>query len=125
MVLPAQGQETPRVVPCVSRGRGLIRAKASNRREEEAGSTGTVGSPGRDGRARQEPVMVMTLPESDAEFAPPPEAPPDPSGPPIPLTRPTIADDAVAAAAAVVRTGWMAEGPAVAAFEEAFADLVR
>jgi dTDP-4-amino-4,6-dideoxygalactose transaminase len=69
--------------------------------------------------------MVMTLPESDAEFAPPPEPPPDPSGPPIPLTRPAIADEAVAAAAAVVRTGWMAEGPAVAAFEEAFADLVR
>jgi dTDP-4-amino-4,6-dideoxygalactose transaminase len=68
--------------------------------------------------------MVMTLPESESEFGPPPEPPPDLSGPPIPLTRPTIGDEAVAAAAAVVRTGWMAEGPAVAAFEEAFADLV-
>jgi dTDP-4-amino-4,6-dideoxygalactose transaminase len=68
--------------------------------------------------------VVMTLPESDTEFAPPPEEPPDLSGPPIPLMRPSMNDDAVAAAAAVVRTGWMAEGPAVAGFEEAFAHLV-
>jgi dTDP-4-amino-4,6-dideoxygalactose transaminase len=68
--------------------------------------------------------MVVTLPETDPLYGPPPEPPRDLSGPPVPLMRQSIGDDVVAAAAEVMRSGWMAEGPAVAAFEEAFADLV-
>jgi dTDP-4-amino-4,6-dideoxygalactose transaminase len=68
--------------------------------------------------------MVMLLSSTDPDWTPPPEPLPDLSGPPIPLMRPSISDDVAAAAAAVVRTGWMAEGPVVAAFEQAFAELV-
>src|SRR5438067_1390759 len=119
-----QGEQRLHVVPFVSWARDPLRAKASPGREKTTASSGIVATPGRDGWDRRESVMVMTLPEPDSEFAPPPEPEPDLSGPPIPLMRPTIGDDAVAAAAAVMRTGWMAEGPAVNAFEDALADLV-
>jgi perosamine synthetase len=42
----------------------------------------------------------------------------------IPLTRPHITDDEVHAAADAVRTGWLVQGPQVAAFEEAIAYYV-
>src|SRR5438874_2288652 len=104
-----QGEQRLHVVPFVPRGTEPIRGKASRGHEKTTASSGTVATPGRDGWDRRVSVMVMTLPEPDSEFAPPPEPKPDLSGPPIPLMRPTIGDDAVAAAAAVMRTGWMAE----------------
>jgi len=39
---------------------------------------------------------------------------------PIPLARPTTDEQDVAAVAAVIRSGWLTQGPAVAAFEAAF-----
>jgi perosamine synthetase len=66
--------------------------------------------------------MLMEI--GDDAYAPPPAPPPDLSGPAIPLMRPSLDEDAAAAAAAVVRSGWMAQGPIVTQFEEAFSDLV-
>ncbi|SFH02641.1 dTDP-4-amino-4,6-dideoxygalactose transaminase [Actinopolymorpha cephalotaxi] len=40
----------------------------------------------------------------------------------IPVIRPVLGDEEAAAVAEVVRSGWVAQGPRVAAFEEAFAD---
>ncbi|HWE60776.1 MAG TPA: DegT/DnrJ/EryC1/StrS family aminotransferase, partial [Chloroflexota bacterium] len=42
----------------------------------------------------------------------------------IPITRPYITEDEVQAVAAVVRAGWLLQGPQVAAFEEALAYYV-
>jgi dTDP-4-amino-4,6-dideoxygalactose transaminase len=42
----------------------------------------------------------------------------------IPITRPTIGDEEVAAASAALRSGWVSQGPGVAAFEHTFADYV-
>lgn len=40
----------------------------------------------------------------------------------IPVIRPVLGDEEAAAVAEVVRSGWVAQGPRVAAFEEAFAE---
>ena len=42
----------------------------------------------------------------------------------IPVMRPTLGEDEAQAAADAVRSGWVAQGPRVAAFEEAFATRV-
>jgi len=42
----------------------------------------------------------------------------------IPITKPTIGDEEVAAAAEALRSGWVSQGPAVARFEQAFAATV-
>ncbi len=42
----------------------------------------------------------------------------------IPITRPYIGDEEEAAAVAVLRSGWLTQGPKVAEFEKAFADYV-
>lgn len=42
----------------------------------------------------------------------------------IPITRPTIGEEEVEAAAAALRSGWVSQGPRVADFEEAFAAYV-
>jgi len=42
----------------------------------------------------------------------------------IPITRPYIGDEEEAAAIAVLRSGWLTQGPKVAEFETAFADYV-
>jgi len=46
------------------------------------------------------------------------------SGQAIPLSRPWIGDDEAAAAAEVVRSGWLIAGPRVEEFEQRFADLL-
>jgi dTDP-4-amino-4,6-dideoxygalactose transaminase len=43
----------------------------------------------------------------------------------VPVARPWLGDEEAAAAAAAVRSGWVAQGPRVAAFERAFADAVQ
>jgi perosamine synthetase len=43
---------------------------------------------------------------------------------PIPIIRPWIGEEEVEAAAAAIRSGWIAQGPNVAAFEQEFAALV-
>lgn len=42
----------------------------------------------------------------------------------IPITKPVIGEEEVQAAAAALRSGWVSQGPRVAEFERAFADLV-
>ena len=42
----------------------------------------------------------------------------------IPITKPTIGDEEIAAAAEALRSGWVSQGPAVARFEQAFAATV-
>src|SRR5262249_41503525 len=42
----------------------------------------------------------------------------------VPLIKPTIGEDEVQAAAAVLRSGWVTQGPEVAAFEREFASYV-
>ena len=42
----------------------------------------------------------------------------------IPITKPTLGDEEVAATAAVLRSGWVTQGPRVAEFERAFATYV-
>lgn len=42
----------------------------------------------------------------------------------IPVMRPWIGEEEAAAAAAAVRSGWVAQGPRVAEFEAAFADSI-
>lgn len=42
----------------------------------------------------------------------------------IPFSRPSIGDEEIAAAAAVLRSGWLTTGPEALAFEEEFADRV-
>lgn len=42
----------------------------------------------------------------------------------IPITKPTIGDEEIAAATAALRSGWVSQGPAVARFESAFAAYV-
>lgn len=42
----------------------------------------------------------------------------------IPITKPTIGDEEIAAAAEALRSGWVSQGPAVARFEQAFAAMV-
>jgi dTDP-4-amino-4,6-dideoxygalactose transaminase len=41
--------------------------------------------------------------------------------PRIPLTRPDVGEAEIAAAARVIRSGWLTQGPEVRAFEEEFA----
>jgi perosamine synthetase len=43
----------------------------------------------------------------------------------IPVIRPWLGEEEAAAAAAVVRSGWVAQGPRVAEFERGFAEHVR
>jgi perosamine synthetase len=43
----------------------------------------------------------------------------------VPVARPFLGEEEAAAAADVVRSGWVAQGPKVAAFERAFASTVR
>lgn len=47
------------------------------------------------------------------------------AAPVIPVMRPMLGDEEAQAAAEAVRSGWVAQGPRVAAFEEAFAAMVR
>ena len=42
----------------------------------------------------------------------------------IPITKPTIGDEEIAAASEVLRSGWVSQGPRVAQFEQAFAAYV-
>lgn len=42
----------------------------------------------------------------------------------IPITKPTMGDEEIAAAAEALRSGWVSQGPAVARFEQAFAATV-
>ncbi len=42
----------------------------------------------------------------------------------IPITKPTIGDEEIAAATTALRSGWVSQGPAVARFESAFAAYV-
>ncbi|MBK8185470.1 MAG: DegT/DnrJ/EryC1/StrS family aminotransferase [Candidatus Competibacteraceae bacterium] len=42
----------------------------------------------------------------------------------IPITKPTIGEEEIAAAAEALRSGWVSQGPAVARFEQAFATYV-
>ncbi len=42
----------------------------------------------------------------------------------IPITKPTMGDQEIAAAAEALRSGWVSQGPAVARFEQAFAAAV-
>ncbi len=42
----------------------------------------------------------------------------------IPITKPTIGEEEIAAAAAALRSGWVSQGPRVAEFENAFAAFV-
>lgn len=42
----------------------------------------------------------------------------------IPITKPTMGDEEIAAAAEALRSGWVSQGPAVARFEQAFAAFV-
>lgn len=42
----------------------------------------------------------------------------------VPVARPLLGDDEVSAAARVIRSGWVTQGPEVAAFEREFADFV-
>jgi len=42
----------------------------------------------------------------------------------IPITKPTMGDEEVAAAAAALKSGWVSQGPSVARFEQAFAEYV-
>lgn len=43
----------------------------------------------------------------------------------IPVMRPWIGEEEAAAAAAAVSSGWVAQGPRVAEFEQAFAETVE
>src|SRR5205823_83445 len=43
---------------------------------------------------------------------------------PIPLVRPSLGDEEVAAASRVIRSGWVTQGPEVEAFEREFAERV-
>ncbi|MCA9415056.1 MAG: aminotransferase class I/II-fold pyridoxal phosphate-dependent enzyme [Candidatus Omnitrophica bacterium] len=42
----------------------------------------------------------------------------------IPITKPIVGEEEVAAAAEALRSGWVSQGPAVARFEQAFAATV-
>lgn len=42
----------------------------------------------------------------------------------IPITKPTLGDEEIAAVAEALRSGWVSQGPAVARFEQAFATFV-
>ena len=51
-------------------------------------------------------------------------AAPEVSSTPIPVMRPLLGEEEAQAAADAVRSGWVAQGPRVAEFEQAFATLV-
>ena len=57
----------------------------------------------------------------DEDDAPPEDAS---SAGTIPITKPLLGDEEIAAAAAVLRSGWVTQGPRVAEFERAFAAYV-
>jgi perosamine synthetase len=44
--------------------------------------------------------------------------------PRVPIVRPSLGDEEIAAASRVIRSGWITQGPEVAAFEREFADAV-
>jgi perosamine synthetase len=46
------------------------------------------------------------------------------SPPPLPIARPSLGEEEIEAAARCIRSGWVTQGPEVAAFEREFAELV-
>jgi dTDP-4-amino-4,6-dideoxygalactose transaminase len=46
------------------------------------------------------------------------------SGQPLPIARPSLGEEEIEAAARCIRSGWVTQGPEVAAFEREFAEMV-